>query len=133
MPTPAQLAALTDFELLPEVKLRRLRGVAAAALEGRLDTETLRAMPVDEAEGRLRELDGIGPFYAQLVTVRTLGHTDVTPTAEPMVLAEAGRLLGYDRPLTAPELVEVAGRWSPWRTWACVAIRAAGPLVGRDA
>ena len=117
------------FDLLPEIKLHRLHGVATAALEGRLDTEALRAMPVDEAEARLRELDGIGPFYAQLVTVRTLGHTDVAPTAEPKVLAEAGRLLGRGGPLTASEFLEVAQRWSPWRTWASVAIRAAGPLV----
>lgn len=129
MPTPAQLVGLTDFELLPEIKLARLRGVAAAALEGRLDTETLRALPVDEAESQLRQLDGIGPFYAQLVTVRTLGHTDIAPTSEPNVLAEAGRLLGHDRPLTPDEFVEVAKQWSPWRTWASVAIRAAGPLL----
>jgi DNA-3-methyladenine glycosylase II len=109
--------------------MHRLHGVATAALDGRLDTESLRALPVDEAETRLRELDGIGPFYAQLVTVRALGHTDVAPTAEPMVLAEAGRLLGRDNPLTGPEFLEVAQRWSPWRTWASVAIRAAGPLV----
>jgi DNA-3-methyladenine glycosylase II len=128
-PTPGQLVELADFELLPEVKMRRLHGVAAAALDGRLDTESLRALPVDEADARLRELDGIGPFYAQLVTVRALGHTDVAPTAEPMVLAEAGRLLGRDNPLTGPEFLEVAQRWSPWRTWASVAIRAAGPLV----
>jgi DNA-3-methyladenine glycosylase II len=128
-PTPGQLVELADFDLLPEVKMRRLRGVATAALDGRLDTESLRALPVDEAETLLRELDGIGPFYAQLVTVRALGHTDVAPTAEPMVLAEAGRLLGRDNPLTGPEFLEVAQRWSPWRTWASVAIRAAGPLV----
>jgi DNA-3-methyladenine glycosylase II len=129
LPTPAQLLEVTDFDELPEVKLRRLRGVAAAALDGRLDTALLKAMPIDVAELQLRELDGIGPFYAQLVTIRALGHTDAVPLTEPRVLAEAGRLMGQDGPLTAEEYAAAVQQWSPWRTWASVAIRAAGPLL----
>ncbi|BEP12933.1 DNA-3-methyladenine glycosylase [Acidothermaceae bacterium B102] len=129
MPTPAQLVAITDFDALPEVKLRRLREVAAAALDGRLDTAALKALPQAEAETMLRELDGIGPFYAELVTVRALGHTDVVPSAEPTLLAEAGRLMRGGVPFTAAEYAEAARAWSPWRTWASVAIRAAGPRL----
>ena len=129
LPTPAQLLEVSDFDELPEVKLRRLRGVAAAALDGRLDTASLKAMPVDVAETQLRELDGIGPFYAQLVTIRALGHTDAVPLTEPMVLAEAGRLMGHEGPFTAAEYAAAMQHWSPWRTWASVAIRAAGPLL----
>jgi DNA-3-methyladenine glycosylase II len=129
LPTPAELLKVTDFDALPEVKLRRLRGVAMAALDGRLDTAALKALALDEAESRLRELDGIGPFYAQLVTIRALGHTDAVPLTEPAVLAEAARLMGYDRPFTPADYVKAVERWSPWRTWASVAIRAAGPLL----
>ena len=129
MPTPAQLVDVTDLDALPEVKLRRLREVAAAALDGRLDTDALKALPKAEAETLLRELDGIGPFYAELVTVRALGHTDAVPSAEPTLLAEAGRLLQGGVPFTAAEFAEVARPWSPWRTWASVAIRAAGPRL----
>lgn len=129
MPTPAQLHEVTDFDDLPEIKLRRLREVAAAALDGRLDTAALKAMPLDEAEARLRELDGIGPFYAQLVTIRTLGHTDAVPLTEPSLLAEAGRLMGNDGPFTPADYAKAVEHWSPWRTWLSVAIRAAGPLL----
>ena len=103
--------------------------MARAALEGRLDTDELRSLPVDEATARLRALAGIGPFYAELVIVRALGHVDVVPSSEPQLLALAGELLGTGRPLTAAELHERTEQWRPWRTWACVAIRAAGPLV----
>jgi len=129
LPTPAQLVEVTDFEQLPEIKLRRLRGVATAALEGRLDTAALKALPIEEAETRLRELDGIGPFYAQMVTVRTLGHTDAVPLTEPTLLAEAGRLMNGGVPFTGPEFAEAIRPWSPWRTWASVALRAAGPRL----
>jgi hypothetical protein len=39
----------------------------------------------------------------------------------------AGSLVG--RPMDAAGLAELAGSWSPWRTWVCVALRAAGPLA----
>jgi DNA-3-methyladenine glycosylase II len=106
-----------------------LREIAAAALDGRLDTPALKALPQAQAETLLRELDGIGPFYAELVTVRALGHTDAVPSAEPRLLAEAGRLINNGPPLTAAEFADVARPWSPWRTWASVALRAAGPRL----
>ena len=129
LPTPRQLLDVAEFPGLTPEKIERLHGVARAALEGRLDTDELRSLPVDEATTRLRALAGIGPFYAELVIVRALGHTDVVPSSEPQLLALAGELLGTGRPLTAAELHDRTEQWRPWRTWACVAIRAAGPLV----
>ena len=128
MPTPAQLLEVRSFPGLPEIKLRRLHGVAEAALEGRLDTETLRSLAPADAEAELQKLDGIGPFYSSLVTVRTLGHTDVLPPhGEPKALEIAGELFGAGHPLTAAEYEQAASAWIPWRTWATVTIRAAGP------
>ena len=129
LPTPRQLLDVPEFPGLTLEKVERLHGVARAALEGRLDTDELRSLPVDEATARLRTLAGIGPFYAELAIVRALGHTDVAPSTEPQLLALAGELLGTGRPTTAAELHERAEHWRPWRTWACIAIRAAGPIV----
>jgi DNA-3-methyladenine glycosylase II len=123
-PTPAALLELDGLPGLPEVKLHRLHGVAQAALDGRLDTGTLRAMPVEQSAELARRLDGIGPFYAELMTVRTLGHCDALPTQEPRVLARLGELTGRDGPLSPEEFVSLAERWRPWRTWACVHVRA---------
>jgi len=127
VPTPRQLLGVESFPGLSGEKVRRLHSVARAALDGRLDTATLRAAEPTQAAALLRELDGIGPFYAELVVVRALGHTDVVPTAEPRLLAVAGELLGSGGPLTPAELIEHTSGWTPWRTWACVLMRAAGP------
>ncbi|HEX4470973.1 MAG TPA: hypothetical protein VH085_03320 [Nocardioides sp.] len=124
LPTPDQLLAVESFPGIPEVKLRRMHAVAAGARAGRLDTEELRMLDAAEAGARLRTFEGIGPFYAELVTVRALGHTDVLPTTEPRVLAATGARLGRDA-FTHADLAEVAEAWRPWRTWACVALRAA--------
>ena len=84
---------------------------------------TLRDLEPAAAITRLRQFEGIGPFYAELVTVRTLGHTDVLPSGEPKVVAATAMLL--DRPqLDQREFEAVAEAWRPWRTWAAVSIRA---------
>ena len=124
LPTPDQLLAVSSYDGIPEVKLRRMHAVAEAARAGELDTEGLRILDVDDAAALLRRFDGIGPFYAELVTVRALGHTDVLPSVEPRVVAATAARLG--RPdLTAADLADVAEAWRPWRTWVCVALRTA--------
>ena len=123
LPTPDQLLEVGSFPGLPDVKLRRMHGVAAAARAGELDTETLRMRDVDEVGVDVRRLEGIGPFYSELVTVRALGHTDVLPTTEPRVVAATARRLGREH-LSVADFAEVAEAWRPWRTWACVALRA---------
>jgi DNA-3-methyladenine glycosylase II len=124
LPLPERLLAVREFPGLPEVKLRRLRAIAAAAMEGRLDTETLRMRDVAEVGAELRGLEGIGPFYSELVTIRALGHTDVLPSTEPRVVAATGARLGRTS-FGQADFAAVAEAWRPWRTWACVALRAA--------
>jgi DNA-3-methyladenine glycosylase II len=126
-PTPAQLLAVPEFPGVTEERMRRMHAVAEAARDGELDTDALRALDPADAAERLRRLPGIGPFSADLVVVRTLGHTDVLPTVEVGATEIAGALLG--RRLTAAGLVAMAADWHPWRTWACVALRAAGPVA----
>jgi DNA-3-methyladenine glycosylase II len=124
LPTPQRLLEVESFPGIPDLKLRRMHAIARAAHHGELDTEELRILGVAEATDRLRAFDGIGPFYAELVTLRALGHTDELPTTEPRVLAATAARLGRDT-LTHADLAEVAEAWRPWRTWACVALRAA--------
>ncbi|MFI5782461.1 DNA-3-methyladenine glycosylase family protein [Nocardia sp. NPDC051570] len=128
-PTPEQLLRVGSFPGLPEEKLTRLHEVARWALEGRLDTDRLRALDPDECLRTLQGIKGIGPFYSMLVVVRALGHTDVLAEGEPRLLETLGRLLGEPGPATQKELERLAQAWRPWRTWATVAIRAAGPRV----
>ncbi len=124
LPTPEQLLDVRSFPGIPEVKLRRMHAIAVAARDGRLDTEALRMREVGEVTTELRGFEGIGPFYAELVTVRALGHTDVLPATEPRVVAATAARLGRDS-LSPADFAEVAEAWRPWRTWACVALRAA--------
>jgi DNA-3-methyladenine glycosylase II len=108
---------------VPEVKRERLRALAAAALDGRLDGERLRSLPVGEALAMVRELPGMGPFSAELVVVRGAGAPDVFPENEGRLHAAMAELYGLADP-SVPELAAVAGRWSPYRSWVSLLIRA---------
>lgn len=129
LPTPEQMLAVDSFPGIPEVKLRRMHGVAGAAERGDLDIERIRAMDPDEAMRELQTLDGIGPFYSALIVIRATGHADVLPENEPRALALAGRLYGLGHDATPEEMREIAELWRPFRTWGTVLLRAAGPRI----
>ena len=76
----------------------------------------------------LRALKGIGPFYSALIVVRGSGFADV-PVAEPQALEIAGKLYGLPGPPSQDEFLRMAEHWRPFRTWAIVLIRAAGPRL----
>lgn len=116
-PAPAVLREL-DMEL-PGRKTEYLHAVAGAALEGRLDGATLRAMDTAMAMSAVREVNGLGPFAAELVIIRGANAPDVLPTQEKRLTAEVAERYGPDR-----ELAEVAEAWRPFRSWAAVHLRA---------
>ncbi|GAC1578698.1 MAG: DNA-3-methyladenine glycosylase [Candidatus Dormibacteria bacterium] len=124
-PTPERLLAVEQIAGLPELKVRRLHGVARAAMAGELDAATLRAMPLEEATAQLQRLDGIGPFYSSLVMIRATGLADLLPGEEPKFLANVAELYGLPGPPTREQLESIAEPWRPLRTWAAVLIRAA--------
>jgi len=128
-PTPARLLEVGAFEGIDTVRLRRLHGVALAALDGRLDAVRLRAMGPEAAMAEVRQLEGIGPFYASLIVVRGTGLADVLPHDEPQLKALVASLYGLPGPPGAEELAAIADNWRPLRTWAAVLIRAAGPRL----
>ncbi|MDQ3090340.1 MAG: DNA-3-methyladenine glycosylase 2 family protein [Actinomycetota bacterium] len=124
-PAPERLLAVESAPGLSDEKVRRLHGVAEAALEGRLDRELLLAAPGDEALAALQEIRGIGPFWATGILLRAVGTTDVVTLAEQRVRVAAGEAYG------TPEVAEddeaflaLAERWRPFRTWVAVMLRA---------
>jgi DNA-3-methyladenine glycosylase II len=132
LPTPEQLLRVGAFDGAPEPKLKRMHSIADAALRGDLDVDRLRGMAPEEALRDLQRLDGIGPFYSALILIRATGHTDVLPENEPKALALAGRLYNLGHDADPAEMRAIAERWHPFRTWATVRLRAAGPRLGAD-
>jgi DNA-3-methyladenine glycosylase II len=128
-PRPARLLDVQAGPGLPEEQAARLRAVAQAALDGRLDPARLRAIEPGAALAELQQLRGIGPFYASLILVRASGLADI-PVDEPRAVTAAAHHYGLDaRPDTAA-WAAMTDRWRPFRTWAIVLLRVAGNRAG---
>lgn len=127
-PAPDRLAELTGFPGLSDRKVEWLRELGVHAAQGELDALRLRSMPRDEALRQLRTLPGVGPFVAELVLLRGAGDPDATPTSERRLLAAVAAAYGVDA--TPEALAQVAEAWQPYRTWACVLLRADAGTAG---
>lgn len=129
-PRPERLLDVKVIDGLADEKVRRLHGLAEAALDGRLDTNRLRALPPAEALAALRELRGVGEFTAQGILLRGCGLVDELPDdALSDEVLETMYADDLTRGMTREEIVE---RWKPYRMWATVLLRVAwGRGVGK--
>lgn len=123
-PGPSRLLALEGFPGLTPVKVERLKGLAVAALEGKLEAVYLRSLPVEDALEGLERLPGIGPFSAGLILLRGAGEPDHLPTSEPRLARAVALAYGLDEPPDAAGLERMAESWRPYRTWVSLYLRA---------
>lgn len=118
-PRPQELLKMGDFTGLSSVKVERLHAIAQAALEGWLDRDTLRAMPVDEALRKLETLPGIGPFFSQGILMRGAGLTDAV-TDDDLTVRAAKRLCELPDDAGLPDVLARMDQWRPYRMWCVV-------------
>ncbi|HEY5782657.1 MAG TPA: DNA-3-methyladenine glycosylase 2 family protein, partial [Lysobacter sp.] len=115
-PTPQ---ALADADLatigLTRARADTVRAVARAMSEGRVDFRTERTL--EDFAQRWVALPGIGPWTAQYIALRALGHPDAFP-AEDLVLQRA--VPGDGSRLGAKALLTRAEAWRPWRGYAVI-------------
>jgi DNA-3-methyladenine glycosylase II len=96
-------------------KIRALRAIAAALVEGALDLEALGAMEADAAKALMTRVKGIGPWTADIYLMFCLGHADAFAPGD-LALQEAIRLaFRLDERPTSREAELIAERWRPWR------------------
>ena len=128
-PTPSRLAtAADDLFSMPTARRDTVRRLAAAVADGVVEL----GVGIDPAEARsqLLALKGIGPWTADYVVMRGLGHPDLFLGTD-LVVVHALDAFG----LTPTD----AARWAPWRTyathhlWASAAPRLDTPTITRKA
>jgi len=107
-PRPGQLASAPDEAFsMPHARRDTIRRLAAAVADG--DLELHVGVDPSEARERLLELRGIGPWTADYVVMRGLGHPDMFLGADLGVRHALDRL-----GLT----VRASLAWAPWRSYA---------------
>jgi AraC family transcriptional regulator of adaptative response / DNA-3-methyladenine glycosylase II len=111
-PDAATLATIDPEDLpMPRSRGRALVGLCAALAAGEIALD--RGPDRDDVRRALLALPGIGPWTADYVALRALGHPDVFL---PTDIGIRDALLGLGRdPGSAAHLAEA---WSPWRSYA---------------
>ena len=87
------------------------------------------ATTLDDMVERWTALPGIGPWTAQYIALRALGHPDAFP-AEDLVLQK--HLPGNGTRLTAKALLARASDWRPWRGYAVIHLWRDATLAARS-
>ncbi|HUY73177.1 MAG TPA: DNA-3-methyladenine glycosylase 2 family protein [Candidatus Dormibacteraeota bacterium] len=122
-PGPRALVRLTSFKGLFGRKVEYLNALGESALAGELDTESLRAMPREDALKKLKQLRGIGEFGSQLVRLRALSAVDELPNGERRLVEAVRNAYGLARDPDTAQLAEIAEGWRPYRMWVAVCLR----------
>ncbi len=111
-PTAARLAELDPESLpMPRARGRALVALCRALADGavRLD----RGADRDDVRRRLLAIPGIGPWTADYIALRALGHPDVFLPTD-IGIRDALRQLGRD----PAEAHHLSDGWRPWRSYA---------------
>ena len=74
-----------------------------------------RSLPLEEAVARLATLPGVGPWSAQYIALRGLGHPDAFPESD-LVLRRSLHGIGVPTERAARE--QALDSWRPWRGYA---------------
>jgi len=111
-PTAARLAEVDPETLpMPRSRGRALVALCRALAEGELHLD--RGADRDDVRRDLLAIPGVGPWTADYIALRALGHPDVFLPTD-IGIRDALRLAGHD-PADAAELAEP---WRPWRSYA---------------
>jgi DNA-3-methyladenine glycosylase II len=124
-PRPQRLLETTAVAGLSAVKVGRLHDLARAALDGRLDTERLRALPEADALAALRALPGVGPWTAQAILTRGCGVADAIPLADEISRTAVAAAYGLAEAPDDATWARISDAWRPYRMWATVLLHIA--------
>jgi DNA-3-methyladenine glycosylase II len=118
-PQPQNILSLASYQGLNEQKIERLHFIAKAALDGLLDRDFLRSLPIDEALAQLETLPGVGPFFAQGILHRGAGLVDDL-TRDDLTDYAIQKAYQLPEPLDQAKIDEISKPWQPFRMWATV-------------
>ncbi|MBP2228008.1 DNA-3-methyladenine glycosylase II [Azospirillum agricola] len=118
--TPDAILALDDDTLracgFSRQKIGYARGLAEAVTGGRLDFDTVHALPDEEAIAALVALKGIGRWTAEVYLMAAQDRPDIWPIGDLAIQLGVQRLKGWPDKPTAKQLLAVAEPWRPHRT-----------------
>ena len=99
-------------------KVATLRDLAERMSDGRLDPEVLSGLPDDELIAELTTITGIGPWTVQGALLIALGREDVVLPGDLALRKAVQAAYQLDHLPTPQEVLDIAGKWRPYRSLA---------------
>ncbi|TWI00970.1 DNA-3-methyladenine glycosylase II [Luteimonas cucumeris] len=129
-PTPQRLVdAPLESIGLPRSRAATLRSLARGVIDGRIDFDA--GQRLDDFIARFTALPGIGPWTAQYVAMRALGHPDAFPAGDLVLQQVLGGATSGDGQRLSERATDA--RAQPWRPWRAYAVLQLWHLAGDDA
>jgi DNA-3-methyladenine glycosylase II len=126
-PTPMQLLGVPPETLrsigLSNAKVRYVQNVARFAIEEGLDFRTLDKMENEALINYLTRIKGVGRWTAEMLLMFSLGREDVFAADDLGIqnaMARLYKLDPADKKKFREDMLRIAARWSPYRTYACL-------------
>jgi DNA-3-methyladenine glycosylase II len=110
-PEPDALAALSVGEIAELIGHAPKAAFVSAVAEAfsRIDERWLRSLSIDEASRWLKIIHGVGAWSAGFILIRGLGKMDWLPHGDTRLVGAVSQI--YERPLTWPEVAQLAERY----------------------
>ena len=123
--TPENIAKLSLEDMrgvgLSYQKAGYLQSIAASFLSQELDIGNLHKLENDAVIAELVKLKGVGPWTAEMFLMFTLGRPDVFSFLDLGLVRGFERVYGVKNP-TRGQMEKVVSKWSPYRTYAALAL-----------
>lgn len=99
-------------------KIRCLKSLSQAVLDGRLDFGKIHGLANGEVVKVLTQVKGIGPWTAEMFLIFTLGRPDVFSLGDLGLRKAISRLYGVATN-DSKKIEELSNVWRPYRSFAC--------------
>lgn len=126
-PTAQQILD-TPFEILRGIglsnaKANYIQNVCRFFIDEGLDDKQLYKMSSDEVQQKLIQIKGVGKWTTEMILMFALQHEDVFPVDDLGIQQAMIKLYKLDtgnKKLLYEQMHNVAEKWRPYRTYACV-------------
>jgi DNA-3-methyladenine glycosylase II len=126
-PTPQQILD-TPFETLRGIglsnaKVNYVQNVARFELESGMDHMKLQKMNNEEVVAYLTAIKGVGRWTVEMLLMFALGREDIFAIDDLGIqnaMTGLYKLDNSDKKKLKEEMLRISGKWSPYRTYACV-------------
>lgn len=120
-PEPIAIVAMPDETMracgISYGKIRYMKGVCQAIIDGSFDPKSLYTMQDEEVISCLTELKGIGRWTAEMILISTLKRPDVFSLGDLGLRTAVSKLYGIPRD-NLKKIEQISKAWSPYRSYA---------------